>query len=161
MLEKCQGFGVEVVHPAKVISASLDDRHRFQSVHYTHDGITHKVACQHVVFAAGAWTPSLINDLFPSCTIDLKPKTDGLSWMIISNPDPSAQPEQITLMLAPLLDHGDFELAAREDGTIFVCGDPDAIADLPEFTTTGVSRACRKLNRSIQVSATPLCQALC
>jgi glycine/D-amino acid oxidase-like deaminating enzyme len=138
MLEKCHGFGVEVVHPAKVVKASLDDEHMIQSVQYTCDDTTHEVACHHVVFAAGAWTPSLLDDLFPSSSLDLKPKTDGLSWMIFKNPDPSSQQDQITLMLAPLLDHGDFELAAREDGTIFVCGDPDSTEHLPEFTSTGV-----------------------
>lgn len=57
--------------------------------------------------------------------------------MIIKNPDPASQHEQVTLLLEPILDHDALELAARNDGTIFVCNGPDA-RGLPGFESSGV-----------------------
>lgn len=135
---QCHNLGVEIVHDAKVIKVAMQPSGRVEALHYSQNDTEHTLCCNHVIFAAGAWTPSLIKDLFPYSFIDLRSDTDGLNWMIIRNPDSSSQHIQITFELSALLKEGSLELAAREDGTIFVTGVPGTNKHLPPFVTTGV-----------------------
>jgi glycine/D-amino acid oxidase-like deaminating enzyme len=97
----------------------------------------------------------LIEDLFPASSVDLKPTTDGSSWMIIRNPDEASKRDQITLLLEePVLEEGSLELAARHDGTIFVCGGSD-VEELPEFGSSGVFRPVKS---SLEHIGTVLCR---
>lgn len=119
-----------------MVKARLNGKGQIREVGIMKDGVISTISCQNLVLSSGAWTPSLVAQLFPHSSIDLMPETDGGSWMIIRNPDKSSTEIQTTLILSSILGVVT-EFASQDDGTIWICGGRDAFGAVPDLAESG------------------------
>ena len=120
-MSQCIARHVAFYSHSRLVKVDLTDEGTIDMVHIRHGAETYKLPCQSLVLAAGAWTPSLFNDVFPLSNCPMYPKISSGNYITVKIP---AKTElnyhaQVTLTT----DNGSrLEFVDRGDGTIFICG---------------------------------------
>lgn len=74
--------------------------------------------------AAGLWTPSVYQALFPSSAIRLRSDLNAGDWVILRNPLPVSQKSLASIALDDIVGEKS-EFTGRNDGTIWIIGSKD------------------------------------
>ena len=128
---QCLKLGVEIHTGSKVVDAALSSGKSVQAVAcLTKDSKTISITCDKLLIACGPWTPTVYKTLFPSSPIDLQPTTNAGDWIVCKSPCPMVRTTVAYVSLAALMGEK-LEFAARNDGTIWVCGRRNFTASLP------------------------------
>ena len=128
---QCLKLGVEIHTGSKVVDAALSSGKSVQAVAcLTKDSRTIWITCDKLLIACGPWTPTVYKTLFPSSPINLQPTTNAGDWIVCKNPCPTVRTTVAYVSLAALVGEK-LEFAARNDGTIWVCGRRNFRASLP------------------------------
>ncbi|KAI1123472.1 nucleotide-binding domain-containing protein [Nemania abortiva] len=129
---ECAKLGVEIWTSTKIVAASLSQAGTVESIKFTStkSNETYSHPCQKLILAAGPWTPSQFELLFPDSTLDLQPSTNAGDWAILQNPNPVNLNTTAVVFFDDIV-HEKLEYAGRSDGTIWVYGTRNHTAVLP------------------------------
>lgn len=94
------------------------------------DLTTIPIHCTKLLLACGPWTPIVYKTLFPSSPIRLQSSTDAGDWIVCKNPCRTTQKTVAYVSFEAIVGEK-MEFAARNDGTIWVCGRRNHTASLP------------------------------
>ena len=94
------------------------------------DLTTVPIYCTKILLACGPWTPTVYKTLFPSSPIDLEASTNAGDWVVCKNPCLTTQNTVAYVSFDDIVGEK-LEFAARNDGTIWVCGRRNYTASLP------------------------------
>ena len=151
LLETIVERGVNVHHPAHVISVTRSSLGELQAIRIKDTQEEHELPCRRLVIAAGAWTPKVFRSLFPSSKINI-PITSlaGHSLLLRSPHWPSKEShfKSATAALPGIAEspscHAIFttdpsgyspELFSRSPGHIYVAGLNSSTYPLPDVAT--------------------------
>jgi glycine/D-amino acid oxidase-like deaminating enzyme len=143
MLEACQERGVQIHHPAQVISLNKDDAGTVVGVNLVSDGgnVPGEITCMNVVLASGAWTPSAFKKVFPDSTISIPISPLAGYSLLIKSPRHSLLEEERygrshAIFSAPTRTYSWApEIFSRRGGDIYIAGLNDPTLPLPEQAT--------------------------
>lgn len=138
LLKECIMAGVRLHHPARAVRISRDDSGDMSAVRITHDaGGDHKIPCTRLLIAAGAWTPSVFNTLFPAAKTEIPVSQLAGHSLVVRSPRWTEEMEKkgchaiFTTMSGGLSP----EAFSRTGGEIWIGGVNDPSAALPEEAT--------------------------
>ncbi|TKA64264.1 hypothetical protein B0A49_05357 [Cryomyces minteri] len=138
LLDQCTTRGVQLHHPARVISVSKDIRDNLASVRLlSSDGTETDIPCTRLLIAAGAWTPRAFGTLFPSATLTLPVSQLAGHSLVVRSPRWSAAHEEKGCHAVFATDSAGFspEIFSRIGGEIYVAGLNDSGIPLPDLPT--------------------------
>ena len=124
-------MGVKIQTDLKAIYASLSSEDKVQAIVCLNNDLTAApIYCTKLLLACGPWTPIVYRTLFPSSPIDLQAATNGGDWIVCKNPCPTTE-ETVAYVSFQAIVGDKMEFAARNDGTIWACGQRNYTAPLP------------------------------
>ncbi|KAI9712738.1 MAG: hypothetical protein M1820_001360 [Bogoriella megaspora] len=119
--EECEGLGVQII-PITRLHEITDDFHgKVTSVIYeTPNLTTYQLACKNVIFAVGASSQLLLQQLYGNALrLDLNLKHELQDWMLIKDPWPDSDPR---LFQADSFAGFMLDIVNREDNTFWLGG---------------------------------------
>ncbi|KAF2456892.1 FAD dependent oxidoreductase [Lineolata rhizophorae] len=137
LIAECKARGVQVHHPATVLSVSKDIKDELASVRIADsDGSETDLPCSRLLLTCGAWTPKVFTTLFPRATVKIPVSSLGGHSVLVRSPRWGAQQEAEdkgchavfatdTLGFAP-------EVFSRLGGEIYIAGLNTATLQLPQ-----------------------------
>ncbi|KAI9845036.1 MAG: hypothetical protein M1838_001940 [Thelocarpon superellum] len=138
LLGECQDHGVQLHHPARVLSIARDLRGELASVRILADNDTETdLPCTHLIITAGAWTPQVFSALFPTSTIHLPISPYAGHSLIVRSPRWTERDERAGCHAVFATDPDGFspELFSRIGREIYVSGLNSTTISLPAIAT--------------------------
>ncbi|RYP09421.1 hypothetical protein DL764_001300 [Monosporascus ibericus] len=129
---KCATEGVDIRTSTTATAVATAENGALKSVQCSilATGESYSLPCQKLVIAAGPWSPSLIQSLFPNSILDLQPSTNAGDWMVFQDPNPVRADTTSAVFFDDIV-HEKLEYGGRNNGSIFVCGRRNFTAILP------------------------------
>lgn len=146
MVEACRARGVQVHHPAQVVSLNKDEDGTINGVNLMSDGgnVPGEIACKNIVIASGAWTPAVFKNLFHNSPISIPISPLAGYSLLIKSPRYSLLDEQKhdrshAIFSAPTKTYSWApEIFSRKGHEIYIAGLNDPKLSLPEHATGAV-----------------------
>ncbi|RYP91023.1 hypothetical protein DL770_002853 [Monosporascus sp. CRB-9-2] len=129
---KCAMEGVDIRTSTTVTGVESAENGTLRNVQCSilATGESYSLPCQKLVIAAGPWSPSLIQSLYPNSTLDLQPSINAADWIVFQNLNPVTADTTSAVFFDDIV-HEKLEYAGRNNGSIFVCGRRNFTATLP------------------------------
>ncbi|ROV88946.1 hypothetical protein VPNG_10198 [Cytospora leucostoma] len=122
---ECLRLGVDIRLSATATAVELCQGNLIRAVVHEEGGaIPKRLDCQALVVAAGPWTPSVYQALFPSSAIKLRSDLHAGDWILLCNPLPVSQKSLAFIALDDIVGEKS-EFTGRNDGTIWITGRKD------------------------------------
>jgi glycine/D-amino acid oxidase-like deaminating enzyme len=143
MMEACRARGIQLHHPAQVVSLKKDEDGSILEVKLMSNGgnVPGEIACKNLVIAAGAWTPAIFKHLFPKSTISIPISQLAGYSLLVKTPRHSLLDEEKygrshAIFSAPTKTYSWApEIFSRKGGDIYIAGLNDPRLQLPEQAT--------------------------
>ncbi|KAK5019905.1 hypothetical protein LTR60_000978 [Cryomyces antarcticus] len=133
LVNQCYDRGVWLRIGTRIIAAnhSADCNLESVTVEVVKVGQECVIPCDNLVIAAGTWSETLFNRLFPDSSVALpSSKIRAADWMLVANPEPMSQGN---VSIGDVSSVG-LELASRTDGQIWVAAVADGAIRQPQPT---------------------------
>jgi glycine/D-amino acid oxidase-like deaminating enzyme len=130
--------GINLHHPAKVISISKDTRDELAAVRIAFaDGVETDIPCTRLVITAGPWTPTVFATLFPSATIRIPISPLAGHSLLVKSPRWSKEHETKGCHAVFAADDLGFspEIFSRLSDEVYIAGLNSTSIPLPELST--------------------------
>jgi glycine/D-amino acid oxidase-like deaminating enzyme len=146
MMEACRARGVQLHHPAQVVSLNKDKDGALVGVNLVSDGcnVPGEIECKNIVIASGAWTPAVFKKLFHRSNISIPISPLAGYSLLIKSPRHSLLDEEKygrshAVFSAPTKTYSWApEIFSRRGGDIYIAGLNDPSLPLPEHATGAV-----------------------
>lgn len=136
--------GVRLHHPAKAVRISRDDAGEMSAIRVHHKaGGDHKIPCTRLLIAAGAWSPSVFETLFPEAKAEIPVSKLAGHSLVVKSPRWTQEMEGkgCHAIFTTMSDGLSPEAFSRTGGEIWIGGVNDPSAPLPaEATDAQVNR---------------------
>ncbi|KAH8817162.1 FAD dependent oxidoreductase [Xylogone sp. PMI_703] len=134
---ECIRMGAEIRTSTTIIDTIHSESGKIKEVKCTSaETGTDIIPCRTLILTTGPWTPSQLKALFPSSTLDLQPVTNAGDWLILQNSN-FLDSKSVAAVFFNGIVHEKLEYAGRNDGTIWVCGRRNYVAELPPANQEG------------------------
>ncbi|KZF21251.1 FAD dependent oxidoreductase-like protein [Xylona heveae TC161] len=137
LLEQCKVRNVQIHQPAEAISISQDLRGEISSVRIAEGESETDIPCTHVVFTAGAWTPTAFSRVFPQAGIKIPVTPLAGHSLVVKSPRWTEEHEIRGCHAVFTADPRGFspEIFSRLGGEIYLAGVNSSTIPLPEKAT--------------------------
>jgi len=130
--------GVRFHQPVRAVKVSKDEAGELSAIRVRHEsGADHKIPCTRLLIAAGAWTPRVFSDLFPSASVDIPVSSLAGHSLVVKSPRWTAEHEDkgCHALFTTSSDGFSPEVFSRIGGEIYIAGLNDSSIPLPERAT--------------------------
>lgn len=130
--------GVRLHHPAKALRVSTDESGDLSAVRIEHkSGSQHKIPCTRLLLAAGAWTPSVFEQLFPSSSLQIPISQLAGHSLVVKSPRWTNEHEATgcDAVFTTMRNGFSPEIFSRIGGEIYIAGLNDPSIPLPKLAT--------------------------
>ena len=140
MLDDCVRRGIQLHHPAEVLSVSTDVRGELSSVRIVDNNTSTEtdIPCTRVIVAAGAWSGRVFKGLFPSSNLDLAISSLAGHSLVVRSP--RWTPDVDVTSCQALFAEGDSgkygfspEIVSRLRGDLYIAGLNSSTIALPKL----------------------------
>ncbi|KAF4982326.1 hypothetical protein FZEAL_2025 [Fusarium zealandicum] len=134
LLKKCREAGVQIHHPATVLSVGADAHDELSHVRigYTDSSSETEIPATRVLICAGCWTPQVLDSMFPGSSVRIPVMSLAGHSIVVRNP---AQLDDVFHSVYCSLDTFSPEVYARPNGDIWLGGVNTANTPLPLLAT--------------------------
>lgn len=135
LLQKCKEEGVQVHHPATILSIGTDVRDEISCVciGYTNSSTETEIPTTRILLSAGAWTPLVFASLFKSATVNIPITSLAGHSLVVKKPTSSNDANHLIFTNFP--NGPSPEVGTRPNGVIYFAGINSATIPLPQLAT--------------------------
>ncbi|KAF2724902.1 FAD dependent oxidoreductase [Polychaeton citri CBS 116435] len=135
LIRQCILKGVRLHQPAKPVKVSRDESNEISAVRIRYFGKSeHKIPCTRLLIAAGAWTPEVFEQLFPTSRIDIPVSSLAGHSLVVKSPRWAQEHEAsgCHAIFSTSQDGFSPEIFSRVGEEIYLAGLNDSTIPLPE-----------------------------
>ena len=129
-------FGVEIRLNEKATSVDLDTTDGTMSLEVIDgEGNALNLQCNHLVLAAGPWSPALFKQLFPQSSAKIEAVISAGEWFVFENPESFTEKSNAGIYFNDIVGQK-LEFAGRNDHTIWTTGEKSEVGEVPSVGDT-------------------------
>ncbi|KAL8788878.1 MAG: hypothetical protein Q9195_007092 [Heterodermia aff. obscurata] len=130
---QCMEFGVEIRLNEKATSVDLNKTDEALSLGVIDGkGNALNLQCNHLVLAAGPWSPALFNQLFPKSSVKIEAVISAGEWFVFENPESFTEKSIAGVYFNDIVGQK-LEFAGRNDNTIWTTGEKSEVGEVPSL----------------------------
>ncbi|KAK2609161.1 hypothetical protein QQS21_002243 [Conoideocrella luteorostrata] len=131
LLEKLISEGVQIHHPAIILSIGTDVRDELSYVRigYTDSSTETEIPATRLLLSAGAWTPIVFKSLFKDSTFDIPISSLAGHSLVVKKPEDAKSTNYLIFSSFP--DGPSLEFGTRPSGVVYFTGVNSALIPLP------------------------------